>query len=337
MMISVVIPLYNKVNHIKRALDSVLAQTYQDFEVIVVNDGSTDGSEKVVEQYTDLRIRLINQENAGESAARNRGIAESKGDLIAFLDADDEWLPEHLETIFRLSRNYPDCGMYATGRIAHKQSGDKVKLKYSGIPPAPWEGVIPNYFRVNPPPVCASNSAIWRRVFEDVGYFPVYQYSYRGWQYRNQVGEPSGDVDMWCRIALKYRVAFSTLYGAITYENADNRTSGKIEGPIYTSLISTLDSALRENRLPDWVTNRDILDFRNHHVMVAARAGLVNLKGYGPVARKMLKSAWSTHKLRAAVALWYLLSFLPTKITATFWKVVVLSGRFIKRIFGLYR
>jgi glycosyltransferase involved in cell wall biosynthesis len=89
--ISVIVPLYNKARYIARAVDSVLAQSYTDFELIVVDDGSTDGSSDIVRQYSDPRIRVITQENAGECAARNRGVEEAKYDLVAFLDADDEW------------------------------------------------------------------------------------------------------------------------------------------------------------------------------------------------------------------------------------------------------
>ena len=95
--ISVVIPLFNKQTSIRRTIASVLDQTYPHFELVVVNDGSTDNSLSVVNEFTDSRIRVITQPNAGESGARNRGIIEAKCPVVAFLDADDEWLRAFLK------------------------------------------------------------------------------------------------------------------------------------------------------------------------------------------------------------------------------------------------
>ena len=101
MHVSVVIPLYNKEPYVRRALESIAAQTFGDYEVIVVDDGSTDEGARVVEEFArestaGARLRLVSQPNAGPGAARNRGLAEARGRFAAFLDADDEWLPEFL-------------------------------------------------------------------------------------------------------------------------------------------------------------------------------------------------------------------------------------------------
>lgn len=104
---SVVIPLYNKAHTIVKTLSTVLNQAYTDFEVVIVDDGSTDGSADVIRQnFDDKRIRIVAQENQGVSAARNRGIIESIGEWISFLDADDEWLPQYLGAVAdSISRN----------------------------------------------------------------------------------------------------------------------------------------------------------------------------------------------------------------------------------------
>lgn len=108
-LISVLIPLFNKEPYIKRCLDSIFSQTFQNFEVIIVNDGSTDKGPKIVATYSDQRIRIINQENFGPGAARNRGIKEARGKYIAFIDADDEWLPDFLYTSFNILEKYLEC------------------------------------------------------------------------------------------------------------------------------------------------------------------------------------------------------------------------------------
>lgn len=114
-MFSIVIPLYNKEHTILRTLYSVLTQTYSEFEVILVDDGSSDDSIALVEkEINDKRLRIISQINKGVSVARNRGVAEAKYPYIAFLDADDEWLPTYLEKVKEAINTFPDAGIYCT-------------------------------------------------------------------------------------------------------------------------------------------------------------------------------------------------------------------------------
>jgi len=117
--VSVVVPLYNKGPYLLRALTSIAHQSYSDFEVIVVNDGSTDHGEDIANTFPDRRFRVLHQENAGPGAARNRGVAQASGSLIAFLDADDEWLPDYLEGAVRAFGERPDIAAFTQGYIEY--------------------------------------------------------------------------------------------------------------------------------------------------------------------------------------------------------------------------
>lgn len=197
---SVVVPLYNKEAYIKRSLESALGQSWSDFEVIVVDDGSTDSGPEVVSCVGDPRVRLVRQKNAGVSAARNRGIEETGGRYVAFLDGDDEWLPDHLAVLEGLIREFPDAGLYATSYWNLWKQGKK-PARISGVPETPdWEGLLPSYVRSaceGDPPVWMSTVCVPRRVLDEVGLFPV----------GIRTGE---DLDLWLRIALKYPIALSS-------------------------------------------------------------------------------------------------------------------------------
>jgi glycosyltransferase involved in cell wall biosynthesis len=124
MRVSVVVPLFNKARYIARCLQSILSQDFADFELIVVNDGSTDGGEEVVADCSDARVRLVNQSNAGPGAARNRGIAEASGEYVAFLDADDEWLPGYLQRQVCAFEQYPSAASVTCSYVEKPSSFD---------------------------------------------------------------------------------------------------------------------------------------------------------------------------------------------------------------------
>jgi len=119
---SVVIPLFNKYDFIEKAITSVLIQTYPHFELLIIDDGSTDNSSEIVEKIHDNRIKLIKQENAGVSAARNKGIKTAKYDLIAFLDADDWWDKDYLQSMLKLILKFPEVSIYGS-RYAIVENG----------------------------------------------------------------------------------------------------------------------------------------------------------------------------------------------------------------------
>ena len=114
-MFSVIMPVYNGEKFIDDAIHSVCAQTYDNWELIIVNDGSKDNTADVLKKYeTNSQIKIIHKENGGVSVARNTAISASKGEYIVFLDADDVWHSNHLEVMNELITEYPDAGLYAT-------------------------------------------------------------------------------------------------------------------------------------------------------------------------------------------------------------------------------
>ena len=204
-MISVVIPLYNKEAHIENTIKSVLNQSFQKFEIIIVDDGSTDNSISVVRKFSDSRIHLVQQTNAGVSAARNRGIKEAKYNLIAFLDADDEWMPEYLETQYNLSIKYPECSVFACNYEFHSPDGKISKTHIEYLPFTSPDGIINNYFKIvtdSHPPVWTSATMVKTEAIKSIGGFPA----------GVTLGE---DLITWAKLACKYKIAYSRIPVAI--------------------------------------------------------------------------------------------------------------------------
>jgi len=189
--VSVIIPCYNYANLVGRAIQSVLDQTYRDFEVIVVDDGSTDNTPEVVGRFGE-RIRYIRQANQGPNAARNTGIRATDGEFVALLDADDEWLPHKLERQIEVMDAKPNVGlMYANIYLIEGQSGAIIGT----YPPRFFhEGyVLPHLFLHQFVP--SPTPLIRRKVFERVGYFDP-----------KTIG--SDDWEMWLRIAAQFNFAY---------------------------------------------------------------------------------------------------------------------------------
>ena len=208
MHFSVVMPLYNKESFVRRSILSVLRQTVADLELIIVDDGSDDRSLSVVKEIEDNRIRIVSQANSGAAAARNRGIAESTGSMIAFLDADDTWESTFLETIDRLTRHYPNAGFYATAYRLVEPDG-LIHTPSFGVP-AGFEGYVRSYFRAaaqGRAPANSSAIAVSRSIFSMIGMFDTQMVT----------GE---DNDMWARIALSLPVVFTTQVESTYHQDA---------------------------------------------------------------------------------------------------------------------
>lgn len=211
-MISVLIPLYNKSQSIATTISSVLSQTYTEFEVIVVDDGSTDGSGDVVLTIDDDRIKYFKKENGGVSSARNYGIEKAQNELIALLDGDDLWEPTFLEEMLSLIEFTPDAALWGAGyAFQYMDNGDydipDLTLSQNFV------GYIEDYWSIAKDNILFTSSSVIinKNVIDAIG------------KYDEQLirGE---DVDLWFRIALHYPVAFLNKPLAIYRLQAENRS-----------------------------------------------------------------------------------------------------------------
>ena len=150
-MFSIVIPLYNKENSIQSTLKSILSQTYQKFEIVVVDDGSTDSSAEKVLEIFDERIRLIRKENGGVCSARNRGIKEAKYDYIALLDADDTWDENYLNEQVKMINDYPNAKMWGIN-YAEMSNGELARYLPTGLSEN-FRGYVEDYFYIKKKPL----------------------------------------------------------------------------------------------------------------------------------------------------------------------------------------
>ena len=217
---SVIIPLFNKEKYIENTLQSVLNQTFSDYEIIVVNDGSTDQSEAIARQITDSRIRFFNNDNQGASAARNFGIGVAQSTYIAFLDADDYWYPEFLETIHRSISMFPQQKAYSTA-IEIETGGNVIPARYSIS--GKRNPTIVDFFDASQKEcvIWTSSSIFHKDVFAEIGVFDTTILS-------------GQDTDLWIRIGLEYSVAFTNkilakyVYDPTSLSKTKSLTPGKL-------------------------------------------------------------------------------------------------------------
>ena len=218
LLISVIIPLYNKRLYLKRAVSSVLNQTYKNLEIIIIDDGSNDNSLNTIENLTDRRIVKIYQKNLGKSIARNNGIKQSNGKLLLFLDADDFWYENHVCDIYNLFILFPKAGLFSTNylEIRSEQIPPINKIKNNNK----FEKI--NYFKLasnNIGIVWTSAAAITRDVYDNLGGFEDIN-----------IGE---DLEYWARISLRYEVAYSHNISALYCRN----TNGAMESIIFNKRV----------------------------------------------------------------------------------------------------
>lgn len=192
---SIIVPLYNKADYVRKALESILTQSYTNYEVVIIDDESTDNSLSIVNDFVKTvesgKWKVESQPNSGVAAARNNGVAKSKGEFVCFLDADDWWEPTWLEEIDRMIAEYPDAGIYASNYIYYKPGKTHVALNLE----RGYINYSEAYLQSGSMPVTSITTCMPRKVFDEMRGFPV----------GIKLGE---DFLLWAKTALHYKVAF---------------------------------------------------------------------------------------------------------------------------------
>lgn len=234
-MISVVIPLYNKEKAVRATLESVRAQTYKDWECIVVDDGSTDKSREVAEQFEilDFRFKILSQENAGVSAARNAGVMAANGEYVAFLDGDDIWEPTYLEEALKLINDFPGAAIYGLG-LGSMINGEKhpaaefVHTGYRGVVTNLWDDYNTMLAWTSSSTICARELALKTPAKEQLTH-----------------GE---DLDQWLRLMLQGDAVFYNKTLAYYVKDAENRAMYKVP-PIEKHVVSVIGDYAEARKL----------------------------------------------------------------------------------------
>ena len=191
LVFSVVVPVHNKAPHVGRAIESVLAQTHKNFELIIIDDASSDGSRQVIDSYTDSRIRVLSRDIPGPGgyAARNLGVQEAQNQWVAFLDADDAWQPDHLARCAEIIDQEPTVEFIGAGFIYRDANGEVLKVRgHTDAAPYQWAdfGQI-----LTDMSFCVPSVVIQKQLLTAVGGFPAGKMT-RG-----------GDIDTWLRVMEK--------------------------------------------------------------------------------------------------------------------------------------
>lgn len=238
-MFSIIIPLYNKEKFINRAIQSVLKQNFDDFEIIVVNDGSTDNSLSVVSSIFSEKLKIVTQDNQGVSAARNKGASVAKYPYLAFLDGDDTWDESFLLKIKELIEMFPDAGIYGSNNFFVYPNGTVHQNNVGNLFNDKETGIIRNYFQVfadlQRSPFSNSNLCIPKKIYDQFG----------GYKVNVRLTE---DSDLWCRIALDYPVAFTTKPLATYYLGQEGSTHSIFENKPF-EVTRMLINALQKGKV----------------------------------------------------------------------------------------
>jgi len=312
-LVSVIIPTYNREKFVTLAIDSVINQTFKDYELIVIDDGSTDNTKNVLKQY-NAKIHYIYQNNSGVSAARNAGIKVARGEWLAFLDSDDEWMPEYLECQMQRAKEEPKIRMHMTNSIKMEISGKKINTfenkillhKFDKTPyiiiERPFLFVIRNHIAMPITTVICRNSLLSTGMFnedltiyEDMdliarmslgGPLGIYERPLALYYHRDESTKKL--TDQYFKKAIFSRMSLNTVYNNLAHDKRLNSYEKHALQQIRSSNQRSIGNLLLEKR--EKIKARNF--FKSAFIIY-------------PSAKSLLK---------------YLITYLPTKITFSFIK-----------------
>ena len=304
--VSVIIPTYNSAQYIAEAIESVLAQTYKDYEIIVVDDGSIDNTREVLKPFMD-KIIYVYKENGGQASARNLGIKMSKGEYIAFLDSDDIWLPQKLELQVELLDSRPEVGLVYSDNYRFTDDEGIIGLgsqRVQGLSGMVFNSLFLKNF------IPTLTVMVRRKCLDDVGLFDESKHIVH-----------SEDYDLWLRIAKKYEIAYIDKPLA-KYRYRYHRKDGFNKEIIDRAYMATME-VIKKN-----IHNLEGNESERRKLIKQRMANLFFEWGYTHFyfqvdlkkARKLfLKSMHYRFLIRSMV--YYLATFLNPLITASIWKI----------------
>lgn len=303
MEIAVVIPLFNKYQTILATIQSVLSQSFLPKEILIINDGSTDQSQELVSGLNHPLIRLIDQPNQGVSVARNIGIEFANSPWIAFLDGDDLWMPDFLNTISDLHLKYKEAHILATSYEFLYTNGKREAIKLNNMPFTGESGYLNNYFSVaasSHPPICSSAVCVKKAALKQIGGFPIDLKS----------GE---DLITWAKLASQYKIAYSQRPGAFYIHQISNFGSSlhregrsDLVGDRLISLLKVVDqSQIRglKHYIGRWFKSKSLIFLEI---------------GDNKMARKKALEALSYSQEKIKLVIILILSFFPVQLNKIF-------------------
>lgn len=305
MLISIVIPVFNKEDYLDRCLRSILRQDYTQFEVIVIDDASTDNSYAKISNFSDKRIVLIkNKINRGVSSTRNYGITIARSKIVALMDADDEWLPNHLINLVKLFKNYPDANLWVSGYQKNRlNSPIKDTTETRSIS---FEEYLDN--RLDNIPIAWTSAVLLnKKLFT-----------------RNDIFAPGlshgEDQAVWMEMCMSGYIAKSNKVTAIYHKSEHSLSSKIVNFETEDALISFIERVMIEKKFSDTIKTK-LLELKFRYILAHALVALKHQRK--DVARRFLEISKKTKNFRnkrTQIKILYFAAFFFPELVSSFLK-----------------